>query len=133
MIIETESGALEDPKPAPPAALEPAGAADVLGRVLLRSRRPADAGLRRRAGRRRPHVARRSSAWDGLLRTAGSGGSATASQRQRWLYHFRNRHGFTDVADAAFDELWAADRAHLGRDRRLSDGAVATSRSADAR
>ncbi len=30
--------------------------------------------------------------------------------RQRWLYNFRNRHGFTDTADAAFDRLWAADR-----------------------
>ena len=30
------------------------------------------------------------------------------SQRQRRLYHFRNRHGFTDVADAAFDRVWAA-------------------------
>jgi hypothetical protein len=29
--------------------------------------------------------------------------------RQRWLYNFRNRHGFTDAADAAFDQLWAAD------------------------
>jgi len=28
------------------------------------------------------------------------------SQRQRRLYHFRNRHGFTDAADAAFDRLW---------------------------
>ena len=28
------------------------------------------------------------------------------SQRQRRLYHFRNRHGFSDVADAAFDRLW---------------------------
>lgn len=29
--------------------------------------------------------------------------------RQRWLYNFRNRHGFTDAADNAFDQLWAAD------------------------
>ncbi len=26
----------------------------------------------------------------------------------RWRYHFRNRHGFTDVADATFDRLWSA-------------------------
>ena len=30
-------------------------------------------------------------------------------QRQRRLYHFRNRHGFTDAADEAFDRLWSAD------------------------
>jgi hypothetical protein len=29
-------------------------------------------------------------------------------QRQRRLYHFRNRHGFSDVADAAFARLWDA-------------------------
>ena len=29
--------------------------------------------------------------------------------RQRWLYNFRNRHGFTDAADAAFNQLWAAE------------------------
>ena len=31
------------------------------------------------------------------------------SQRQRRLYHFRNRHGFTDVADAAFERVWTED------------------------
>jgi hypothetical protein len=31
------------------------------------------------------------------------------NQRQRRLYHFRNRHGFTDVADAAFEQLWSGD------------------------
>ena len=30
-------------------------------------------------------------------------------QRQRRLYQFRNRHGFTDAADAAFDRLWTAE------------------------
>ena len=29
--------------------------------------------------------------------------------RQRWLYHFRNRHGFTDAADDAFERLWTGD------------------------
>lgn len=29
--------------------------------------------------------------------------------RQRWVYNFRNRHGFTDAADAAFNQLWAAE------------------------
>jgi hypothetical protein len=28
---------------------------------------------------------------------------------QRWRYNFRNRHGFTDVGDAAFERLWNAD------------------------
>ncbi len=29
--------------------------------------------------------------------------------KSRRLYHFRNRHGFNDVADAAFEHLWSAD------------------------
>jgi hypothetical protein len=31
------------------------------------------------------------------------------SQRERRRYHFRIRHGFTDVADRVFDSLWTAD------------------------
>jgi hypothetical protein len=30
-------------------------------------------------------------------------------QEQRRRYHFRNRHGFTDVADAMFERLWNGD------------------------
>ena len=45
VVIEAESGAFEDPKR--PRQLSPAGTADVLGRVLLRVRRPSHAGLRR--------------------------------------------------------------------------------------
>jgi hypothetical protein len=32
-----------------------------------------------------------------------------AVNQQRSRYDFRNRHGFSDRADAAFDQLWAAD------------------------
>src|SRR3954452_5750308 len=31
------------------------------------------------------------------------------SQRERRRYHFRIRHGFTDVADGVFDRLWEGD------------------------
>jgi hypothetical protein len=31
------------------------------------------------------------------------------SQRERRRYHFRIRHGFTDVADRVFDGLWTAE------------------------
>jgi hypothetical protein len=46
------------------------------------------------------------------------------SQRQRRLYHFRNRHGFTDEADAAFDRLWTADALTWSEITALSDGAA---------
>ncbi|HEX2039649.1 MAG TPA: hypothetical protein VHF47_07950 [Acidimicrobiales bacterium] len=29
--------------------------------------------------------------------------------KARRLYHFRNRHGFNDVADAVFERLWSAE------------------------
>ena len=31
-----------------------------------------------------------------------------APAKERWRYHFRNRHGFTDVSDACFERLWSA-------------------------
>ena len=47
-------------------------------------------------------------AWDCYLvgRLARRGGRV---QRQRRLYQFRHRHGFSDVATEAFDQLWSAD------------------------
>ena len=30
-------------------------------------------------------------------------------RRQRWLYTFRNRHGFTDAGDGSFELLWSGD------------------------
>ena len=35
-------------------------------------------------------------------------------QKQRRLYHFRNRHGFNDVADAVFERLWTSPPGSLG-------------------
>ncbi len=43
--------------------------------------------------------------------------------RQRWLYNFRNRHGFTDAADGAFDQLWAADNLTWGELQSISASA----------
>jgi len=48
-------------------------------------------------------------AWDvhSVGRSARAGVNVSKPRR---LYHFRNRHGFTDVADAAFETLWNADQ-----------------------
>ena len=48
-----------------------------------------------------------STAWDAYTigRLARLGHTV---QRQRRLYQFRNRHGFSDIADAVFDRLWNA-------------------------
>jgi hypothetical protein len=47
-------------------------------------------------------------AWDvhAVGRASRAGIDVSKSRR---LYHFRNRHGFNDVADAAFEQLWSAD------------------------
>ena len=46
-------------------------------------------------------------------------------QRQRRLYAFRNRHGFTDVADEAFACLWDGADLSWADVTRLSDDAAA--------
>lgn len=105
LVLSVESGAFEDPKR--PRHLSERSAADVLGRLLFRVRDrldpsfgevPADDDL----------SLPESTAWDAYAvgRLARLGHPA---QRQRRLYHFRNRHGFSDVADAAFERLWTGE------------------------
>lgn len=105
ILVSMESGAFEDPKH--PRQLSESFAAGVLGRLFFRAAdrltdgfadAPEDAALTPTAG----------IAWEVYAagRLARTGQQA---QRQRWIYHFRNRHGFSDEADAVFDRLWSAD------------------------
>jgi hypothetical protein len=105
VVLSLESGALEDPKR--PRKIDPDGAADVLGRLLFEVRDRLDPAF----GDPPPEAEitlPQSVAWQvycvGRLRRLGYRG-----QRQRRLYQFRNRHGFTDAADEAFDRLWTAE------------------------
>jgi hypothetical protein len=104
VVLEVESGALEDPRKL--RSLSPTGALNVLGRLLYRvhdrldpafGEPPADDDL----------TLEQATAWDvycvgRLVRL----GHRHFDDRQRRLYQFRTRHGFTDVADDAFDALW---------------------------
>lgn len=105
ITITTEGGAFEDAKR--PRQLSDKNVRDVMGRLLFRAHDrldpafgdpPADDEL----------SLQQNTAWDtyavGRCDRAG-----WAPQRQRRLYHFRNRHGFTDVADAVFERLWNAE------------------------
>ena len=105
LVLAVESGAFEDAKR--PRQLSEQAVADVLGRVLHRCKDrldpafgdpPADAEL----------TLQQSTAWDAYAvgRCARLGYPV---QRQRRLYHFRNRHGFSDTADQAFARLWGAE------------------------
>ena len=102
VTIKVESGAFEDARR--PRHLSEVGVKDVVGRLLFRVRDrldpafgdpPADADLSLPA----------QVAWDAYCvgRCARLG---LPVQEQRRRYHFRNRHGFTDAADAAFERLW---------------------------
>lgn len=103
--IRLESGALEDPKR--PRQLAESGAAGSIGRLLFRAAdRLTDGFADAPDDRELPPAT--GVAWEVYAagRLARSGQQA---QLQRWRYHFRNRHGFSDDADAAFDRLWTAD------------------------
>jgi hypothetical protein len=105
VVITAESGALEDAKA--PRRLSVEGTADVFGKLLLQVRdrldpafgdAPADDEL----------TLQESAAWE-TYAVGRLGRLGHRVQRQRRLYQFRNRHGFTDAADAAFDALWTGD------------------------
>ena len=119
--LHVESGALEDPKRL--RQLSPSGSANVLGRLLFRVRDRLDAAF----GDPPPDGElglELSSAWDvyavgRLVRL----GFRHENDRQRRLYQFRTRHGFSDSSDAAFEALWDGDGLTWADVERLSASA----------
>jgi hypothetical protein len=103
IVISAESGALEDPKA--PRQLDPIGTADVLGKLLLQARDRLDPAFGDVPADRDLSL-QETSAWEAYS-VGRLGRLGHRVQRQRRLYQFRNRHGFTDAADAAFDALWS--------------------------
>lgn len=104
IVIRAESGALENTKRF--TTFGPDHARESLGRMLLRARdrlrndfadTPADLEL----------SLEENAAWDAYCagRMAQYGYDII---EQRWRYNYRNRFGFSDATDAAFDHLWAA-------------------------
>ena len=103
--LKIEGGAIEDSTT--PRTLSDRLAADVIGRLLFRAadrRSPGFADAPADEELDLPHQ----TAWDsycmGRLDRLGYD-----VRKPRRLYHFRNRHGFSDVADQAFERLWTAD------------------------
>ena len=121
VTIRAESGAFEDTR-RPRHQSEDATAA-ALGRVLLRSRDRLRGGFGEAPADDDLSLAQ-VAAWEtycvGRLERIG-----LPVNRQRWKYNFRNRHGFSDVADLAFDRLWTSDGLTWGELDEISRSASA--------
>ena len=121
IVIETEGGAFEDAKRF--RQFSETNAADVLGRHLLRAKDRRDAGFGDPAPDDGLELAHRA-AWE--IHTVGRlARKGYPANRQRWLYSFRNRHGFTDASDEAFERLWQADSLTWAEITAISDAAAA--------
>lgn len=105
ITVRVESGAFEDSRK-PREQSEVATTAN-LGRALLRARDRISGGFGEAPADDDLNL-RQIAAWEtycvGRLSRMG-----VPVNQQRWKYNFRNRHGFTDVADAAFERVWASD------------------------
>ena len=105
ITIEVEGGAFENAKA--PRQMSERSVRDVTSKLLFK----VSDRLSGRFGNAPPESEvplAHAVAWDvyAVGRAARAGIQVSKPRR---LYHFRNRHGFTDVADAAFETLWNAD------------------------
>jgi hypothetical protein len=105
IVLSVESGAFEDAKR--PRQLSEQATADVIGKWLLRVHDRLSPGFEDAPSDEDLTLAQ-TTAWDTYCvgRMARLGYPV---QRQRRLYHFRNRHGFSDTADVVFERLWQAE------------------------
>jgi len=120
LVIHAESGAFEDTRK--PRAMSETTVQLALGRVLLRLRDRRSGGFAEAPADDQLSLAQ-VAAWDtyvlGRLDRLG-----LAMHEQRWRYNFRNRHGFSDAADAGFDDLWRADGLTWGAVSAVSERAL---------
>jgi hypothetical protein len=121
LTIEVESGAFEDAKRL--RQLNPDNVLDVLGRLLHRVRDRRDAGFAD-APAEDDLTADQRAAWDTYC-TGRAGRAGLPVQEQRWRYIFRNRHGFTDTADSAFERIWHGEGLVWGELQAICDATAA--------
>lgn len=119
--IRADSGAFEDTRK--PRQQSETATVTSLGRVLLRGRDRLVGGFGEAPPDNELSLAQ-IAAWEtyclGRLERLG-----VPVNRQRWLYNFRNRHGFTDASDAAFERLWQSDSLTWAELCAISDSATA--------
>jgi hypothetical protein len=104
LVVTVESGAFEDSKR--PRHLSELITATNLARVLLRVRDREHPGFEASRADADLTLAQ-AAAWD-TYAIGRFGRLGYEVHQPRWRYNFRNRHGFSDAADQAFDQLWAA-------------------------
>lgn len=119
VVLTIESGGLEHNHR--PRQFDGTASAQLFGRLLLRVRDRLDPAFGDAPGDDDLTLAQ-SAAWDAysMGRVARLGHD---SQRARRQYQFRVRHGFSDVADAAFDQLWNTEELSWADVDRLSSAA----------
>jgi hypothetical protein len=104
VVVNAQSGAFEDAKRL--RQLSERSVVDVLGRLFHRVKDRLDPRFADAPADEVLSLAQ-ATAWDtyavGRCEQLGYHPS-----KPRRVYHFRNRHGFTDVADQAFERLWSA-------------------------
>jgi hypothetical protein len=105
ITVHAESGAFEDTRK--PRQMSETATATALGRVLLRARDRLVGGFGEAPPDDQLSLAQ-VAAWEtysvGRLERLG-----IPVNQQRWRYNFRNRHGFHNASDAAFDQLWSSE------------------------
>lgn len=105
ITLSIEGGAIEEPTR--PRSWSRRNTDLVAGRLLLRAKDRLAGGFEDAPAEGELSVAQQA-AWDaysfGRLERLGFDG-----RKPRAIYHFRNRHGFNDAADAVFERLWNAD------------------------
>jgi hypothetical protein len=105
LTLKADSGAFEDTRR--PRQQSEEAIVTSLGRVLLRVRDREHAGFAGAPADPELTLAQ-IAAWDAYA-VGRLGRLGYPAHRQRWLYAFRNRHGFSDQADTAFEDIWSSD------------------------
>ena len=121
ITVRVESGAFEDARR--PREQSELATTTTLARALLRARDRISGGFGE-APSDDDLSLRQVAAWEvycaGRMARLG-----VPVNQQRWKYNFRNRHGFTDVADEAFDRVWTADGLTWGELESISTAGAA--------
>ena len=102
--LVVESGALEDPRK--PRQFSEGATALALGRALFRHLDRTTGGFGEAPSDEALDL-RQIATWDTWC-AARLSRLGVPMLEDRWLYNFRNRHGFTDRADHAFQEIWSS-------------------------